>query len=161
MDRCFCDTGMPHPNGYVCPDCGTTFFALVPPESPLEVSVEAILEAVPGGLIAIEQLGMYGFDQEIMDGMIRYEIFPSVFTINGTDYVSGAEVFQVVRQLLRNSIRLYEAVDETEKRTAEAKELLESGAVKLKESDFQRMEAGEITLTELIQEKKEAQDGQG
>jgi hypothetical protein len=127
---------------------------------PLEVSAEAILEAIPGGLIAIEQLGMYGFDQEIMDGMIRYEIFPPVFVVNGTDYVSGAEVFQVVRQLLRNSIRLYEAVDESEKRTAEAKELLESGAVKLKESDFQRMEAGEITLTELIQEKKAAQDAQ-
>ena len=130
-------------------------------ETPLEVTAEQILESVPGGLITIEQLGMYGFDQEIMDGMIRYEIFPPVFMVNGTDYVSGAEVFTVVRQLLRNSIRLYEAVEESEKRSAEAKDLLETGAVKLKESDFCRMEAGEITLTDLIYEKKAAQNAQG
>jgi hypothetical protein len=130
-------------------------------EIPLEVTGDEILEAVPGGLVAIEQLGMYGFDQEIMDGMVKYEIFPAVYTINGADYVSGAEVFTVVRQLLRNSIRLYETVDESEKRTREAKELLESNSVKLKESDFRRLESGEITLTELVHEKKAAQDVQG
>jgi hypothetical protein len=64
-----------------------------------------------GDLVRIDELNRYGWDDAVIHGFIRYEIFPKVYQVNQTKYVSKAEVIKTINQLLLNSITLYQAVE--------------------------------------------------
>jgi DNA-directed RNA polymerase beta' subunit len=104
--------------------------------------------------ITIEALGGYGFDEEIVNKMLRYEIFPQTFVLADQPQVLRASIFKVVNGLLLNSMRLYELVDETDKAKKDMVELLEKSGVEITQEDLARIEAQEIGLWELVTAKK-------
>jgi DNA-directed RNA polymerase beta' subunit len=104
--------------------------------------------------VPVEALGGYGFDEEIVNKMLRYEIFPQVFVLAGQPQVLRASIFEVVNGLLLNSMRLYELVDETDKAKKDMVELLEKSGVEITREDLARIEAQEIGLLELATAKK-------
>ncbi len=110
----------------------------------------------PENLICVEDLGKVGFNSEIINGMLKYEIFPQAFLVVGAAYVLKDEIFKVVETLLGNALKLYESVEESEKKVKEAAQLIEENAVPITEADFQRVEAGEISMVDLITTKHAA-----
>ena len=99
----------------------------------------------PKHLIPVEDLGRYGFTSEIINGMIRYDIFPRTFFVVGVVYVLRAEIFQVVETLLGNSLKLYESVEQTEAKAAEATKLIEEdpeilGKLRLDQNEIELVE---------------------
>jgi hypothetical protein len=110
----------------------------------------------PEHLIRVEDLGKVGFSSEIIQGMLKYEIFPQAFLVVGVAYVLRDEIFKVVHTLLGNALKLYESVEESEKKVREAAQLIEENAVPITEEDFQRVEAGEVSMVDLITTKHAA-----
>lgn len=113
----------------------------------------------PADLIRVQDLGQFGFNDEILAGMQRYEIFPQTFFVVGVVYVKRVSIFSVVGQLLQNAIRIYEGVEETDKKAAEAQKAIEENSVPLSEEDWKRFESGEAAMVDIIAEKLEAQKG--
>jgi hypothetical protein len=107
----------------------------------------------PSDLIRVQDLGRFGFNDEILAGMQRFQIFPQALFVAGVVYVKRESIFLVVEKLLQNAIRLYEGVEETEKKAAEAQRVLEEESVPLTNADFQRFEAGEAAMVDIISEK--------
>jgi hypothetical protein len=110
----------------------------------------------PENLIRVEDLGKVGFNSEIINGMLKYEIFPQAFLVVGVAYVLREDLFKVVETLLGNALKLYESVEESEKKAKEAAQLIKENAVPITEEDFQRVEAGEISMVDLITAKHDA-----
>jgi hypothetical protein len=115
----------------------------------------------PENLIRVEDLSKVGFNSEIINGMLKYEIFPQAFLVVGVIYVLREDLFKVVETLLGNALKLYESVEESEKKVKEAAQLIEENAVPITEADFQRVESGEISMVDLIATKHAAiQEGE-
>ena len=105
----------------------------------------------PEHLIRVADLGNFGFSNEIINGMVKFDIFPRTYF-----YVLRCDIFQLVETLLGNALKLYESVEESEKKVAEAARLIEENAVPITEEDFQRVEAGEVSMVDLIAAKHAA-----
>jgi Na+-transporting NADH:ubiquinone oxidoreductase subunit NqrA len=75
-----------------------------------------------GHLIEIRELGFYGFDNDIINDMVKYEIFPQVYKVKNKLYVQRSVIFGIVETFLKNAMTLYKAVEETEKVKAELAE---------------------------------------
>ena len=104
-------------------------------------------------LIAINNLGYYGFDDAIINAMVEYEIWPDVILYRGDVYVPKEAIFGIVNTLLSNSMKLYESVDKAEQVIKQAeKELAE--AVPMTEADLDAIDAG-ASASEIIKGKQE------
>jgi hypothetical protein len=110
----------------------------------------------PEHLIRVADLGNFGFSNEIINGMVKFDIFPRTYFVVGVVYVLRCDIFQLVETLLGNALKLYESVEESEKKVAEAARLIEENAVPITEEDFQRVEAGEVSMVDLIAAKHAA-----
>lgn len=64
-----------------------------------------------GDLVRIDELNRYGFDDKVIAGFLRFEIFPQVYQVSRTKYVRRSEVTKIINQLLINAITLYQAVE--------------------------------------------------
>ena len=71
-------------------------------------------------LVKIEALGEYGFDNEIIQLMIAYEIMPQTFSLNKKIYVIRKEVQQVLNSILHNTMVMYDMVEKKDELVAEA-----------------------------------------
>lgn len=91
-------------------------------------------------LVEITDLGYFGFDNDIINDMVKYEIFPQVYKVKTKLYVERRVIFGIVETFLKNAMTLYKAVEESEKVKAE----LAERAVPLD------------VLTEVMDEAKEA-----
>ena len=109
--------------------------------------------------IAVENLGNYGFDSELINSMVKFEIFPQTYMHTGRVIVLRREIMQVVNQLLRNSMKVYEAVEESDRIKKEAAELIESNTVALTAEDQERISKGEISYINLLLEKVANKNG--
>jgi hypothetical protein len=67
-----------------------------------------------GDLVRIDELNRYGWDDDVIKGFIKYEIFPKVYQVGQTKYLRRDEVTKTVNTLLRNAIVLYQAVEAKE-----------------------------------------------
>lgn len=108
-----------------------------------------------GDLIRIDNLGFVGFDNEIVEAMIKYEIFPDLIEYRHDMYILKNEIFGVVNKLLKSSMKLYEAVEAVDEHVEKvAKELSE--AVPLTAEEMAPVMAGEMTLSDLIKNKQDS-----
>lgn len=106
-----------------------------------------------GSLIRLDNLGYVGFDNEIVEGMLKYDIFPDLIEYRHDIYVRKDDIFAVVRQLLKNSLRLYEAVESVDNHVEKMATELAS-AVPLSAEDLAKVQAGEMTMSDLIRSKQ-------
>lgn len=62
-------------------------------------------------LVRLEELGKYGFDDDIINGLVKYEIMPQVYKINTSFYVLRADVLRIIHTFVKDALVLYQAVD--------------------------------------------------
>ena len=80
--------------------------------------------------IEIGALGYVGFNNELINDMVHFEIFPQVYKIKNKFYVLKTDIFGVVEKLLERELVWYKAVEANEN-AAKAKAELESIALPL------------------------------
>lgn len=74
-------------------------------------------------LIKVIDLVKFGFDDEIIEGLVKYGVFPQVVKKGKTLYVSKEEVQYIINTFLKNAIKLYETAEMAEEmKTKLAKE---------------------------------------
>lgn len=82
--------------------------------------------------IEISALGYYGFNNEIINDMVHFEIFPQVYKIKSKLYVEKLSIFGAVEKLLEREMVWYKAVEANENAIKAAKEL-EAAALPIEE----------------------------
>jgi hypothetical protein len=114
------------------------------------------LEVLYQQFFPIADLGKVGFDSEIIDAMVKYEIFPQVFFFSEdpdkVPHVRAADIFgTVVNRLLHNEMELYRAVNTSHDTADKLRAEILAGAVKLSPEDLER--AGTVGIATVITEK--------
>ena len=109
--------------------------------------------------VGVENLNLYGFDSELINSMVKFEIFPQTYLHSGRVLVLRRELCEVVNKLLHGSMKLYEAVEESDRLKEEAAKLVESNTVPLTSEDQDRISRGEISYTDLLLEKVANKNG--
>lgn len=98
--------------------------------------------------ISVESLGKYGFTDQIINDMIRFEIFPQAYLVTGAVYVLREEIFgSVVRKLLENSMAIYQNVQDLDEARAKVKEAMED--VVMDEEAVAKLASGEWTMDQV------------
>lgn len=101
-------------------------------------------------LIKISDLGYYGFDAQIINEMVEYDIFPQVYKYRGSVYVAKDTIFGIVGTFIRNALTLYKAVDGAEKAKVEMLAEMEKYGVPYEQlvayTDQAKEEAAEIGI---------------
>lgn len=98
--------------------------------------------------ISVESLGKYGFTDQIIDDMIRFEIFPQAYLVTGAVYVLREEIFgSVVRKLLENSMAIYQNVQDLDEARAKIKDAMED--VVMDEEAVAKLASGEWTMDQV------------
>lgn len=72
--------------------------------------------------IEVNDLLKYGFDDEIINGFIKYDIFPGVLKYKGKYYVPKYAIMSIINTLLKNSIKIYEMNEKLEQEKASIEE---------------------------------------
>jgi hypothetical protein len=104
--------------------------------------------------IRTSDLMKYGFTDEVVESLLRFEIFPNRYVIQGDVYIHRQDLHELLSKFIMNNIKLYETVELEKAKAAEAKQVFESNTFPLSPEDFERMNSGEIGLTALLLEKK-------
>lgn len=94
--------------------------------------------------IEVNELGRYGFTNEIINEMVKYEIFPQLYRVKNKIQVLKNEIFGVVEVLLRRSMQLYQAVDARD----QAAEIIAKEAMSIAELNAKIEEAKEHGATD-------------
>lgn len=98
--------------------------------------------------ISVEHLGKYGFTDQIINDMIRFEIFPQAYLVTGAVYVLREDIFgSVVRKLLENSMAVYKHVQDLDEARAKIKEAMED--VVMDEEAVAKLASGEWTMDKV------------
>lgn len=87
--------------------------------------------------IEVNELGRFGFTNEIINEMVKYEIFPQLYRVKNKIQVIKNEIFGVVEVLLRRSMQLYQAVDARD----QAAEIIAKEAISIAELNSKIAEA--------------------
>lgn len=98
--------------------------------------------------IEISALGYYGFNNDLINDMVHFEIFPQVYKIKNKLYVEKISIFGVVEKLLEREMVWYKAVEANEE-AAKAKKELEAIAMPVEELDALVAEAKEQGIEDL------------
>lgn len=98
--------------------------------------------------IEISALGYYGFNNDLINDMVHFEIFPQVYKIKSKLYVEKISIFGVVEKLLEREMVWYKAVEANEE-AAKAKAELEAIAMPVDELDALVAEAKEQGIEDL------------
>jgi hypothetical protein len=102
-------------------------------------------------LIPVSALGAFGFDDDIIKSLAKYEILPQVLKVQHVYYMIREEVFGLVNRFIKNELAIYKAVEDKENLLAESAKFIEENKVKLTKEDLEKIEAGEANLVELLQ----------
>lgn len=98
--------------------------------------------------ISVESLGKYGFTDQIINDMIKFEIFPQAYLVTGAVYVMREEIFgAVVRKLLENSMAIYQNVQDLDEARAKIKDAMED--VVMDEEAAAKLASGEWTMDQV------------
>ncbi len=81
--------------------------------------------------INIKNLGEYGFSDEVIEGLIKYDILPPIETRtrkNGDkDYfMFKSDVLMLINKFMVNSLKVYELVNDAEEKIKSVKATIES-----------------------------------
>lgn len=98
--------------------------------------------------IQVGDLGKYGFDDKIVTDMVKFDIFPQVYIVCGGAYVIRDEVFgAVVNKLLRNSMEIYQAVQDKDTAIAAVRAAMEE--VVMDQEAIDKLASGEWTMDQV------------
>lgn len=98
--------------------------------------------------IEISALGYYGFNNDLINDMVHFEIFPQVYKIKSKLYVEKISIFGVVEKLLEREMVWYKAVEANEN-AIKAKAELDAIAMPVDELDALVAEAKEQGIEDL------------
>lgn len=76
-----------------------------------------------GDWIYIQDLAKYGFDSEILAGLMKHEIMPKGIKWHGKIYLPKAAIVSLINRMIKTNLQVRDATDEIE---AEAKKAFES-----------------------------------
>ena len=81
--------------------------------------------------INIKNLGNYGFDDELVQGLLKHDLLPPIdirTRSNGKkDYLmSKNDVLFLINRMLKNELKVYDLVQEADEKCKAAKELIEN-----------------------------------
>jgi hypothetical protein len=62
-----------------------------------------------GEMLALDNIGQYGYTNDVIEGLVALDIFPDVFSINGKLYVGKSDLFAGVTVLMRSAIDAHKA----------------------------------------------------
>lgn len=102
---------------------------------------------------------LQGYDSDIINLMIKHDIFPQTFYILGQIYVSRAHINLVTNRLLRTQMHMYETMENLEDAKAKAIKYLEDNKIKLDENDVIDIASGRKTLSQIVDERTQATHG--
>jgi hypothetical protein len=98
--------------------------------------------------IQVRDLGKYGFYDDIVIAMGKYDIFPQVYVVSGGYYVMREEIFGVVvRNLLKNAMNIYQAVENKDASVAAVRAAMED--VVMDEEAVAKLASGEWTMDQV------------
>lgn len=98
--------------------------------------------------IQVGDLGKYGFDDQIVTAMVKFDIFPQAYIVCGGCYVLRDEIFgMVVNKLLRNSMDIYQAVEDKDNAIAAVRAAMED--VVMDEEAIAKLASGEWTMDQV------------
>lgn len=110
--------------------------------------IEREINRVGIDFISVESLGKYGFTDQIVNDMIRFDIFPQAYLVTGATYVLREEIFgAVVRKLLENSLAIYQNVQDMDEARAKIKASMED--VVMDEEAVAKLASGEWTMNQV------------
>lgn len=110
--------------------------------------IEREINRVGIDFISVESLGKYGFTDQIVNDMIRFDIFPQAYLVTGATYVLREEIFGVVvRKLLENSLAIYQNVQDLDEARAKVKTSMED--VVMDEEAMAKLASGEWTMDQV------------
>ena len=64
--------------------------------------------------IEVKELGKYGFDDEIINGLVKYEVMPAALRYKGKLYVPKFAILKVLHVTLVNAVKMYEMAEKHE-----------------------------------------------
>lgn len=103
----------------------------------------------------LENLPSQGYDEDIVNLMIKYEIFPQTFLVAGQIYISKAAINLVTNKLLRTQMHMYETVETLNEAKAAAIKYLEENKIRLDADDLEAISNGTKTLAQIVDERKQ------
>ena len=112
----------------------------------------------PSEFVMVKNLGQYGFDADIIDKMIKYDIFPQTYLIVGNVYVVKASIAGILNRMVKNTMTMYDEVAANEAKVAELQAQVDAETpvepVPLTASDIEAIHAGETTLQDVVLSKQ-------
>ena len=85
-----------------------------------------------GDWIYFQDLIKYGFDEEIIEGLMKYEIMPMGIKYKGKVYLPKTQIIGLINKMIKANLQVRAKTDELEKT---AKDTLELVADELSNSD--------------------------
>jgi hypothetical protein len=110
-------------------------------------------------LVAVNDLAQYGITGDVIDGLVKYQIMPDCFLIDGEDQIQTRkqDIFGLVEKFMLNNLNLYTAVaqaKETKETAQKVLQVLQENTFKLTDDDIAQLESG-VKLSDLLLGKKE------
>lgn len=105
----------------------------------------------------VSELGKYGMDVEIINLMVKYDIFPQTYLIRKDVYVSESDVVVLVNRLLLTNMRLYKIRENLDEAKAEAFKYIEDNKIKITDEDLAAIEGGYKTLAQVVEARQAEQ----
>lgn len=102
--------------------------------------------------ISVEDLGFYGFTNQIIGLMQKFDIFPQLYSIDNKICVIKTQVFTVVERILLMTMSLYQDRENYEKAQEQLQEILKAEAVQLDPETLQPVENAK-TLGQVLEEE--------
>ena len=73
-----------------------------------------------GDWIYIQDLAKYGFDSEILAGLMKHEIMPKGIKWHGKIYLPKAAIVSLINRMIKANLQVRDATDEIEQQAKEA-----------------------------------------
>lgn len=97
--------------------------------------------------IPVEQLGEFGFDDNIVKGFVEFKIMPDLFVFDREPeqrYVRKDDIRQTINMLLLNAVVIYRMVAERQQKLADFNKLVAENAVELSPEDLDEIAQGKM-----------------
>lgn len=109
-------------------------------------------------LILIESLGYYGFNNTIINKMVKHNIFPNVYFYRGKPYVLRASIFEAVETIMENTMLIYDQNAKNEETVERFNKMLEEEALKITPEEVKYMEDNNMSIADYLKSKIEASE---
>lgn len=80
--------------------------------------------------VKIQALTKYGFDDYIVQGLIKHDIMPKYIEHKGEYYVRKSDILKLINTFMKNGLKLYEVSEELSAKSASVAKLIEDDSAK-------------------------------